>query len=100
MNQKGDDWMENEYIKEEKIKDMSEEEKNRELMLSIIKTKENLQQAHKNFEFAEEDLIDYYSYHIKANQAKLDYLIKLAKTKGLVMDVETQNRLDIIQDVG
>ena len=92
--------MENDYIKEQKIKDMSEEEKNRELLLNIMKTRENLKQAHKNFEFAENDLVDYYSYHIKANQAKLDYLIKLAKSKGLVMDVDTQNKLDFFREVG
>ena len=39
--------------------------------------------ANKNYEFADSDLIDYYIYQIKANQAKLDYLIKMAKVKGL-----------------
>ena len=38
-----------------------------------------------NFEYAEDDLIDYYTYQIKANQAKLDYLIKIAKRNGLVL---------------
>ncbi len=92
--------MEKEYIKEENIQDKTEEEKNRELLRSIIVTRKRLEEAHKNFEFAEEDLIDYYSYNIKANQAKLDYLIKLAKTKGLVMDVDTQSKLNVIQEVG
>ena len=92
--------MEKEYIKEKNIQDKTEEEKNRELLRSIIVTRKRLEEAHKNFEFAEEDLIDYYSYNIKANQAKLDYLIKLAKTKGLVMDVDTQSKLDVIQEVG
>ena len=32
-----------------------------------------------------DDLIDYYTYQIKANQSKLDYLIKLAKRKGIVL---------------
>jgi hypothetical protein len=91
--------MENEYIKDDKIKEMSEDEKNKELLLNIIKTRESLKQAHKNFEFAENDLIDYYSYNIKANQAKLDYLIKLAKSKGLVMDVDIQNQLEMIREV-
>ena len=90
--------MENEYIKDDKIKEMSEDEKNKELLLNII-TRESLKQAHKNFEFAENDLIDYYSYNIKANQAKLDYLIKLAKSKGLVMDVDIQNQLEMIREV-
>ena len=92
--------MEKEYIKEENIQDKTEEEKNKELLRSIIVTRKRLEEAHKNFEFAEEDLIDYYSYNIKANQAKLDYLIKLAKTKGLVMDVDTKSKLDVIQEVG
>ena len=32
------------------------------------------------------ELVDYYIYHIKANQAKLDYLIKLAKAQGITID--------------
>lgn len=91
--------MDEEFIKEQKIVEKTEEEKNKELLLSIITTRENLKQAHKNFEFAEKDLIDYYSYNIKAIQAKLDYLIKLAKAKGLVMDAQTQNQLDVIKEV-
>ena len=71
--------MEEEYIKESIIVDKSEEEKHRELIKSIIVTKELLLQAHNNFEYAEKDLIDYYTYNIKANQAKLNYLIKQAK---------------------
>ena len=92
--------MKNEYVKDEKIFEKTEEEKNKELLLSIISTRKKLEQSHQNFEFAEKDLIDYYSYSIKANQAKLDYLIKLAKSKGLKMDIETQNILDINQGVG
>lgn len=34
-----------------------------------------------------EGLVDYYTYQIKANQAKLDYLIKVAKHKGIVVDM-------------
>ena len=37
------------YIKEEKIEDRSEEEKNLELIVSIIKTKNELEEAYKNF---------------------------------------------------
>lgn len=33
------------------------------------------------------ELVDYYVYQIKANQAKLDYLIKLAKMNGLEVDM-------------
>ena len=76
-----------EFVKENKIEDKSEDEKNLELIVSIIKTKNDLDLAHKNFEFAEEGLIDYYSYQIKANQTKLDYLMKKAQKKGIVLDM-------------
>ena len=78
--------MENEYVKDSKIIDKTEEEKTRELIKNIILTKELLLQAHNNFEYAEKELIDYYAYNIKANQAKLDYLIKQAKAQGLMID--------------
>ena len=78
--------MENDYVRETKILDKTEEEKKSELINSIISTKELLLQAHNNFEYAENDLIDYYAYNIKANQAKLNYLIKKAKEKGLMID--------------
>ena len=58
-----------------------------ELLKSITETKRELSIANKNFEVAEDDLIDYYSYQIKANKAKLDYLIKKVKTKGLAVDM-------------
>ena len=76
-----------EYVKENKIEDKSEDEKNLELIVSIIKTKNELDSAHKNFEFAEEGLIDYYSYQIKANQTKLDYLMKKAQKRGIALDM-------------
>ena len=76
-----------EYVKENKIEDKSEDEKNLELIVSIIKTKNELDSAQKNFEFAEEGLIDYYSYQIKANQTKLDYLMKKTQKKGIVLDM-------------
>lgn len=70
------------------LEDGKSEEKNKEIELvkNIIKTKEELKNNNKNFEFAELDLVDYYIYQIKANQAKLDYLFKLAKAKGITID--------------
>ena len=64
------------------------EEMNKEIELikNIIKTREELKNNNKNFEFAELDLVDYYIYQIKANQAKLNYLFKLAKARGITID--------------
>ncbi len=75
------------YTRENKIEDKSEDEKNLELIVSIIKTKNELEAAQKNFEYADAELIDYYSYQIKANQSKLDYLLKKAQKKGIVLDM-------------
>ena len=79
--------MQEEYRREEKIVEKTEIEKEMELIRSIIKTTEELKSDNKNFEYAKEELIDYYTYQIKANQAKLDYLIKLAKLKGIEVDM-------------
>ena len=76
--------METKYVKDYDIKDKTEAEKSKELLKNIYKTKELLLQAHNNFEYAENDLVDYYIYNIKANQAKLDYLIKQAKKNGAI----------------
>lgn len=75
------------YIREQKIIEKTEIEKEMELIKTIIKTREELKAANRNFEYAQDDLVDYYTYEIKANQAKLDYLIKLAKTKGIEVDM-------------
>ena len=70
------------------LDDRKGEEMNKEIELikNIIKTREELKNNNKNFEFAELDLVDYYIYQIKANQAKLNYLFKLAKAKGITID--------------
>ena len=82
MSQKENLFMEERFEREYKIFELSEDEKNTQLIKSIIKTKEHLMQAHQNFEYADSDLIDYYSYNIKADTAKLNYLIKQAKLRG------------------
>lgn len=80
--------MQNEYyVREEKIVEKTEIEKEIELIRTIIKTRKELKAANQNFEYAQDDLVDYYTYQIKANQAKLDYLIKLAKAKGIEVDM-------------
>ena len=82
--------MQEEFEREHLIKDKSELKKEIELIRNIIKTREELKNDNKNFEFAEMELVDYYIYHIKANQAKLDYLIKLAKANGITIDTINQ----------
>jgi len=79
--------MSEEYIKDKKIIDKTDEEKDLELIISLLKTKQDLNLAHKNFEYAEESLIDYYAYQIKANQTKLDYLMNKARKKGIALDM-------------
>ena len=59
---------------------------NLDLISSIFRTQTELINATNNYEYAEGDLIDYYSYQIKAHKSKLDYLLKNAKDRGIVMD--------------
>lgn len=79
--------MQSEYLKETNLIERSEEELNIELIKSIIKTKQDLKDSNKNYEFAEGELIDYYLYQIKANQSKLNYLLKKAKMNGIMIDM-------------
>ncbi len=83
----GEDCMQDEYVREEPIKEKSQEEKEIDLMASIIKTKKELAEVRKNYEYAEGELIDYYAYQMKALLSKLDYLIKQVKQLGLELDI-------------
>lgn len=84
--------MQEEHMKNKKDIDKSKEEMNKTLIQSIINTNANIQVAQKNYEFAEDELIDYYLYTIKANQSKLDYLIKKSKKNGIEL-----NRIEKLQ---
>lgn len=66
---------------------MNKKDNEIELLKSILDTKRELAVANKNFESAEEELVDYYSYQIKASKAKLDYLIRKVKQKGIALDM-------------
>lgn len=59
---------------------------NLELIYSIFKTQTELMNITNNYDYVDEDLIDYYSYNIKATKSKLDYLLKKAKDKGIAID--------------
>lgn len=71
--------MEEKFVKEKNIKEITNLEKKEELEKSIKTSKTTLMNMHNNLKFAEGDLIDYYIYQIKAEEAKYDYLIKKAK---------------------
>lgn len=86
--------MQEEFQREQLIKEKTELDREIELIKNIIKTREELKIDNKNFEYAEMGLVDYYIYHIKANQAKLDYLLKLAKASGITMDTINQLRYE------
>ena len=90
--------MQNEYVREEQIREKTEREKEIELIKSIIQAREDLKVANRNFEYAGGDLIDYYTYQIKANQAKLDYLIKIAKSRGLTVDMINDMRFRLWEE--
>ncbi len=75
------------FIQENEIENIEEREKEIELIKNIINTRRELKNADKNFEYAQDDLVDYYIYQMKANQAKLNYLIKMAKMQGITVDM-------------
>ncbi|MCI8654820.1 MAG: DUF2508 family protein [Clostridia bacterium] len=79
--------MQEQYIKDEKIKEKTDKEKEQELVKNIVKTRERLKLLDKNFECAENGMVDYYAYELKASQSKLDYLIRLAKNNGISLDM-------------
>lgn len=59
-----------------------------ELLESIRNAKNELLAASINFEYArEKDMVDYYTYKIKACQVQYDYLIKKAKEKGIRVEI-------------
>ena len=83
-------FMQEEFVKEYKIKDKTQEELNTALVQNIIETNNNLQNSINNYGYAEGEMIDYYLYQIKANQSKLNYLIKEAKDRKILIDRATQ----------
>lgn len=93
--------MEEQYVKDSLVLDSSEFEKEDEIIKNIVKTKRELEVARTNFEYAKNnDLLDYYIYQIKANQSKIDYLIKLAKTKGIMVNFINKIEIKIQDNVG
>ncbi len=94
--------MEDIYMKESEIENVEEKEREIELIKNIIQTRRELKNVDRNFEYAQDDLVDYYIYEMKANQAKLNHLIKLAKMKGITVDMinDIKYRLSNTEEVG
>ena len=74
------------YTKETRLTEKNQREYEKDLVKSIIITKNKLDVANKNYEYAEDELIDYYLYKIKAEKAKFNYLLKKAKQSGIILD--------------
>jgi hypothetical protein len=71
----------------EKIISSREKQEEMDQLLENLKIVQNeLNIANTNYEFAKEsELIDYYTYYIKATQIKYDYLLKQIKESGKQM---------------
>lgn len=91
-----------EFVKESSIPiDKTDKEKKYQLIYTIILTREELNKAHKNFEYAEGDLIDFYTYQIMALQSKLDYLTKVAKIQNIDFNFSYKDLINLtIKDCG
>ena len=88
------------YKKEnDKITDKNQKDYERDLVESLISTRNNLYVATKNYEYAEDELIDYYLYKIKAEKAKYNYLLKKAKKNGIILDFVRDINFDDIKVV-
>lgn len=75
--------MYSEYVREATILEKNENEQDNELLQNIKEVKLVLNNMHNNLQYAENDLVDYYTYQIKAEEARYCYLLKLAKERDL-----------------
>lgn len=71
--------MREEFVKETKIFDKTEAEHKQNLLEEIENSKKRLSAFYENMNFVEDSLVDYYSYQIKAEEAKYGYLLKIIK---------------------
>lgn len=63
---------------------------NQKLIDSITTAKREWINANNDFNYAvDNEMIDYHTYKIKAYQAKYEYLIKIAKEKGIKYEVKS-----------
>lgn len=73
------------YLKEgDIIRDKTEDEIKKELITSVNNVILDLNTAHENYDNAVgKEMIDYYSYQIKALQSKYGYLLKIIKNMNI-----------------
>lgn len=81
------------YVKEVPIVDLKKEEYDESIIHSIMESQKKLELAHRNFEYAKGELVDYYAYQIKSEQSKISYLLRQAKNKKLQLDI-AKNQLN------
>ena len=89
--------MQEEYLIEKMLKVKSDKELEMEIIQKIIETKRILEVSRKNFEYAEDDLIDYYIYQIKANQAKLPAALQIENQD--VKQLTDKQKLEKVRDL-
>ncbi len=72
------------YLLEKLSKSKPYDEDTQNLLENLKNAQNDFKTAVANYEFAEEpELIDYYTYKIKATQTRYQYLLKKAKERGL-----------------
>lgn len=72
--------MEKDFIKEVKLMDRNQADTYKDIISNIENVKKTLDRDYKNMQFIEDrNLVDYFTYKIKAEEAQYDFLIKEAK---------------------
>lgn len=67
-----------------------------EILESIKRAQEEWADANRNFEYADDDeIIDYYTYKIKASEIRYDYFIKKAKEMGIKAEARERTGLPV-----
>lgn len=93
---KGGNFIKNFFMRKKSLEIIKDEIDRIEIIKNILQTKHDLDAIRQNYEFAESDMVDYYSYQIKANQSKLNFLIKAAKEKNLELNAIDKMKFDNI----
>ena len=72
------------YLLDKLSKSKSYDDDTQDLINNLKNAQHEFETAVSNYEFASEpELIDYYTYKIKATQTRYQYLLKKAKERGL-----------------